>query len=108
MTKFAMTLNEIEPGQDKLACPTDCRFRTDQVGLRVYADRRRSISGCCSPECARLLCSCNQRLFELGRWDEAQTEKERLEDKQRAARRLREAGYATLAALACCCGGARH
>jgi len=50
----------------------------------------------------------SQRLFELGRWDEAQTEKERLEDKQRAARRLREAGYATLAALACCCGGARR
>ena len=56
-----MTLNEIEPDQRKLAAPTDARFRPDQ------------------------------RLFEEGQWDEAQVEKERLEDKQRGARRLREA-----------------
>ncbi|XP_063051861.1 oxysterol-binding protein 2-like isoform X2 [Engraulis encrasicolus] len=33
----------------------------------------------------------DQRLMEAGRWDEANTEKQRLEEKQRAARRRREA-----------------
>ena len=30
-TDFAITLNEMEPGQAEAACPTDCRFRPDQV-----------------------------------------------------------------------------
>lgn len=33
----------------------------------------------------------DQRLMEAGRWDEANTEKQRLEEKQRAVRRRREA-----------------
>ena len=33
----------------------------------------------------------DQRLMEEGRWDEANTEKQRLEEKQRAVRRRREA-----------------
>ena len=33
----------------------------------------------------------DQRLMEEGRWDEANTEKVRLEEKQRAVRRQREA-----------------
>ena len=33
----------------------------------------------------------DQRLMEVGRWDEANTEKVRLEEKQRAVRRQREA-----------------
>ena len=36
-----------------------------------------------------------QRLFEEGRWSEAQSEKDRIEDKQRNARRMREARYPT-------------
>lgn len=33
----------------------------------------------------------DQRLMEAGRWDEANSEKQRLEEKQRAVRRRREA-----------------
>ena len=61
MTSFALSLNEIEPGTEKILPPTDCRRRTDQ------------------------------RLYEDGKLDEAQAEKERLEDAQRSARRIREA-----------------
>uniref|UniRef100_A0A665T2K1 Oxysterol-binding protein n=1 Tax=Echeneis naucrates TaxID=173247 RepID=A0A665T2K1_ECHNA len=56
-TSFAMTLNELEPGMERLMAPTDCRLRPDI------------------------------RAMENG--DIASTEKERLEEKQRAARRER-------------------
>lgn len=36
----------------------------------------------------------DQRLMEAGRWDEANAEKQRLEEKQRATRRRREASMA--------------
>lgn len=28
-TSYAMTLNELEPGMDRLLAPTDCRLRPD-------------------------------------------------------------------------------
>uniref|UniRef100_A0AAQ5Y768 Oxysterol-binding protein n=1 Tax=Amphiprion ocellaris TaxID=80972 RepID=A0AAQ5Y768_AMPOC len=58
-TSFAMTLNELEPGMERLLAPTDCRLRPDI------------------------------RAMENGDIDSASTEKERLEEKQRAARRER-------------------
>ncbi|KAL2104205.1 hypothetical protein ACEWY4_001073 [Coilia grayii] len=58
-TNFAMSLNELEPGMDKVLAPTDCRLRPDI------------------------------RAMERGDIDTASTEKERLEEKQRAARRER-------------------
>uniref|UniRef100_A0A8C6SP02 Oxysterol-binding protein n=1 Tax=Neogobius melanostomus TaxID=47308 RepID=A0A8C6SP02_9GOBI len=61
-TNFAMTLNELEPGAERLLAPTDCRFRPDI------------------------------RAMESGDIDTASTEKERLEEKQRAARKERSRG----------------
>eukprot|EP01135_Chromosphaera_perkinsii_P001089 Nk52_evm39s158 gene=Nk52_evmTU39s158 len=61
MTQFAMTLNELEPGHRSKLPPTDSRFRPDQ------------------------------RLYEDGHLDRAQDMKTMLEEKQRAARRMREA-----------------
>jgi len=61
-TGFTTTLNEIEPGQKEFLPPTDSRLRPDQ------------------------------QLYEVGKTEEAQAEKDRLEDKQRATRRLMEAG----------------
>uniref|UniRef100_A0A672IBZ9 Oxysterol-binding protein n=1 Tax=Salarias fasciatus TaxID=181472 RepID=A0A672IBZ9_SALFA len=58
-TSFALTLNELEPGMERLLAPTDCRLRPDI------------------------------RAMENGDIDSASTEKERLEEKQRAARRER-------------------
>eukprot|EP00064_Thunnus_orientalis_P020537 superscaffoldBa00005697_g20675 len=58
-TSFAMTLNELEPGMERLLPPTDCRLRPDI------------------------------RAMENGDTDTASTEKERLEEKQRDARRER-------------------
>ncbi|KAI3357483.1 hypothetical protein L3Q82_015891 [Scortum barcoo] len=58
-TSFAMTLNEVEPGMERLLAPTDCRLRPDI------------------------------RAMENGDIDTASTEKERLEEKQRASRRER-------------------
>ncbi|XP_056444449.1 oxysterol-binding protein-related protein 2-like [Gadus chalcogrammus] len=58
-TSFALTLNEMEPGMEGLLAPTDCRLRPD---LKAMED---------------------------GDLDGAMTEKERLEDKQRAARKER-------------------
>ncbi|KAM9343472.1 oxysterol-binding protein-related protein 2-like isoform 2-T2 [Pholidichthys leucotaenia] len=58
-TSFAMTLNELEPGMERLIAPTDCRLRPDI------------------------------RAMENGDIDLASSEKERLEEKQRAARRER-------------------
>uniref|UniRef100_A0A3B4XJR7 Oxysterol-binding protein n=1 Tax=Seriola lalandi dorsalis TaxID=1841481 RepID=A0A3B4XJR7_SERLL len=58
-TSFAMTLNELEPSMDRLMAPTDCRLRPDI------------------------------RAMENGDIETASTEKERLEEKQRAARRER-------------------
>jgi len=60
-TSLAITLNEFEPGAEHILPPTDSRFRGD---LRRY---------------------------EEGKIEESQAEKERLEEKQRASRRLREA-----------------
>ncbi|XP_016121767.1 oxysterol-binding protein-related protein 2-like [Sinocyclocheilus grahami] len=56
-TNFAMTLNELEPGTEGVLAPTDCRLRPDI------------------------------RAMENGNMDEASREKERLEEKQRAARK---------------------
>ncbi|XP_027865919.1 oxysterol-binding protein-related protein 2-like [Xiphophorus couchianus] len=58
-TSFAVTLNELEPGMERLLAPTDCRLRPDI------------------------------RAMEHGDIDLASAEKERLEEKQRAARRER-------------------
>ncbi|XP_034447025.1 oxysterol-binding protein-related protein 2-like [Hippoglossus hippoglossus] len=58
-TSFAMTLNELEPGMERLMASTDCRLRPDI------------------------------RAMENGDMDSANTEKERLEEKQRTARRER-------------------
>ncbi|XP_070766535.1 oxysterol-binding protein-related protein 2b [Enoplosus armatus] len=58
-TNFAMSLNELEPGMEASLAPTDCRFRPDI------------------------------RAMENGNMDEASKEKERLEEKQRAARKGR-------------------
>ncbi|KAK7929100.1 hypothetical protein WMY93_005495 [Mugilogobius chulae] len=58
-TSFAMTLNELEPGTEQLLPPTDCRLRPDI------------------------------RAMENGHIDAASSEKERLEEKQRAARKER-------------------
>uniref|UniRef100_A0A3Q3FI91 Oxysterol-binding protein n=1 Tax=Labrus bergylta TaxID=56723 RepID=A0A3Q3FI91_9LABR len=58
-TSFAMTLNELEPAMERLLAPTDCRLRPDI------------------------------RAMENGDIDAANTEKERLEEKQRASRRER-------------------
>ncbi|XP_032375957.1 oxysterol-binding protein-related protein 2 [Etheostoma spectabile] len=60
-TSFAMSLNELEPGMERLLAPTDCRLRPDI------------------------------RAMEIGDMDLASTEKERLEEKQRASRRERSA-----------------
>ncbi|XP_016333161.1 oxysterol-binding protein-related protein 2-like isoform X1 [Sinocyclocheilus anshuiensis] len=56
-TNFSMTLNELEPGTEGVLAPTDCRLRPDI------------------------------RAMENGNMDEASREKERLEEKQRAARK---------------------
>uniref|UniRef100_A0A3P9MY70 Oxysterol-binding protein n=1 Tax=Poecilia reticulata TaxID=8081 RepID=A0A3P9MY70_POERE len=61
-TSFAVTLNELEPGMERLLPPTDCRLRPDI------------------------------RAMEHGDMDLASAEKERLEEKQRKARRERSAG----------------
>ncbi|KAF1390129.1 hypothetical protein PFLUV_G00054900 [Perca fluviatilis] len=58
-TSFAMTLNELEPGMERLLAPTDCRLRPDI------------------------------RAMEIGDMDLSSTEKERLEEKQRASCRER-------------------
>ncbi|XP_034028909.1 oxysterol-binding protein-related protein 2-like [Thalassophryne amazonica] len=58
-TSFAMTLNELEPGMDRRLAPTDCRLRPDI------------------------------RAMENGDIATASAEKERLEEKQRAARKER-------------------
>eukprot|EP00887_Chlorella_sp_A99_P000569 scaffold17.g569.t1 len=59
---FAIQLNEVTPGLEGRLAPTDCRLRPDQHAL------------------------------ELGRYDEANAEKQRLEHKQRAARKAAERG----------------
>uniref|UniRef100_A0A8C8M0Z5 Oxysterol-binding protein n=1 Tax=Oncorhynchus tshawytscha TaxID=74940 RepID=A0A8C8M0Z5_ONCTS len=56
-TSFTMTLNELEPGMERLLAPTDCRLRPDV------------------------------RAMENGDLDTASVEKDRLEEKQRAARK---------------------
>ncbi|XP_077583515.1 oxysterol-binding protein-related protein 2-like [Stigmatopora nigra] len=58
-SSFAVTLNELEPGMERLVAPTDCRHRPDI------------------------------RAMESGDLDTASVEKERLEEKQRAARKER-------------------
>ncbi|XP_061839756.1 oxysterol-binding protein-related protein 2-like isoform X1 [Nerophis lumbriciformis] len=58
-TSFAMTLNELEPSMEQLLAPTDCRQRPDI------------------------------RAMENGEIDKASAEKERLEEKQRVARKER-------------------
>ncbi|OMJ24905.1 Oxysterol-binding protein-like protein [Smittium culicis] len=61
-TEFAVTLNEIDDNLSKYIAPTDSRFRPDQ------------------------------RAMEIQEFDLADTEKTRLEEKQRAVRKLRESG----------------
>ncbi|XP_068603068.1 oxysterol-binding protein-related protein 2-like [Brachionichthys hirsutus] len=58
-TNYAMSLNELEPGMEAILAPTDCRFRPDI------------------------------RAMESGNMDEASRKKERLEEKQRSARKER-------------------
>ncbi|CAD7703019.1 unnamed protein product [Ostreobium quekettii] len=61
-TLFCMTLNEMTPGLDKKIAPTDCRRRPDQ------------------------------KCLEEGLYDEANRQKQRLEQKQRAARKAADRG----------------
>ncbi|KAK2078356.1 hypothetical protein QBZ16_003196 [Prototheca wickerhamii] len=62
LTAYAIALNEVRPGDDRLLAPTDCRRRPDQ------------------------------HFLELGEYDKANEEKQRLEHKQRAARKAAERG----------------
>ncbi|KAI9506572.1 Oxysterol-binding protein-domain-containing protein [Coemansia spiralis] len=62
LTTFAMSLNDRPPELEPFLCPTDSRFRPDQ------------------------------RAMETGEYDQADQEKSRLENKQRATRRRREQG----------------
>lgn len=62
LTSFSIMLNELTPGLDSKVAPTDCRLRPDQHCL------------------------------ELGQYDQANHEKQRLEHKQRAARKAAERG----------------
>lgn len=62
LTSFSIQLNELTPGLHEKVAPTDCRLRPDQA------------------------------YTEQGMWDEANAEKQRLEHKQRAARRAADAG----------------
>ena len=62
LTAFSIQLNELTPGLENKVAPTDCRLRPDQS------------------------------FTELGMWDEANREKQRLEHKQRAARRAADLG----------------
>jgi hypothetical protein len=61
-TRWAMVLNEITPGLKERLAPTDCRLRPDQ------------------------------HYMEVGEFDKANSEKLRLEQKQRAARKAAEEG----------------
>lgn len=62
LTAFSIKLNELTPGLESKVAPTDCRLRPDQHCL------------------------------ELGLYDQANSEKQRLEHKQRAARKAAERG----------------
>uniref|UniRef100_A0A7N0ZXI2 PH domain-containing protein n=1 Tax=Kalanchoe fedtschenkoi TaxID=63787 RepID=A0A7N0ZXI2_KALFE len=63
LTSFAITLNEITPGLQEKLPPTDSRFRPDQ------------------------------RHLENGEYDKANSEKQRLERRQRMSRKLQECGW---------------
>ncbi|XP_047319926.1 oxysterol-binding protein-related protein 1C-like [Impatiens glandulifera] len=63
LTRFAMTLNEITPGLKEKLPPTDSRLRPDQ------------------------------RCLENGEYDMAYSEKLRLEQRQRQARKMQESGW---------------
>ncbi|KAK9834197.1 hypothetical protein WJX81_007601 [Elliptochloris bilobata] len=62
LTGWAIQLNELTPGLEERLAPTDCRLRPDQHCL------------------------------ELGQYDQANVEKQRLEQKQRAARKAADRG----------------
>lgn len=62
LTSFAIQLNELTPGLKDKLAPTDCRLRPDQSAT------------------------------EKGMWSHANAEKQRLEHKQRAARKAADAG----------------
>lgn len=62
LTAWAIKLNEITPGLEKRLAPTDCRLRPDQ------------------------------RATEIGDYDQANAQKQRLETKQRATRAAADAG----------------
>ena len=62
LTRFAIQLNELTPNLEGKIAPTDCRLRPDQS----YTEK--------------------------GMWEEANIEKQRLEHKQRAARKAAEQG----------------
>ncbi|XP_052201872.1 oxysterol-binding protein-related protein 1C-like isoform X2 [Diospyros lotus] len=63
LTRFAITLNELTPGLKEKLPPTDSRLRPDQ------------------------------RCLENGEYDKANSEKLRLEQRQRQARRMQESGW---------------
>lgn len=84
-TSFAMTLNELEPGMERLLPPTDCRLRPDikamengDIGRKTLPKEKRKIHS-----------SAGFNSFFLYLTDAASNEKERLEEKQRAARKER-------------------
>ncbi|KAL7754497.1 hypothetical protein RI367_000482 [Sorochytrium milnesiophthora] len=60
LTPFALTLNQLPPELPRVLCPSDCRLRPDQ------------------------------RAMEDGDYDTASKEKNRLEEQQRAARKVRD------------------
>lgn len=82
-TSFAVTLNELEPGMERLLAPTDCRQRPDIRAMEsgdLGSIRLQHLASCGFSSVVLTLCTYT---------DTASAEKERLEEKQRAARRKR-------------------
>lgn len=82
-TSFAMTLNELEPAMERLLPPTDCRLRPDIRAMENGDIGRNSPwgGGVAAPLPALTAASRST--------EAASNEKERLEEKQRFARRER-------------------
>lgn len=89
-TSFAMTLNELEPGMERLLAPTDCRLRPD---IRAMENGDIGTTSCIIVQCCFSPCLHSKNHFysvtRLLFTDTASHEKERLEEKQRASRRER-------------------
>lgn len=88
-TSFAMTLNELEPGMERLLPTTDCRLRPDIRAMEngdIGSTEHMLTWKCFIPH------ACITRPLKeylTVSTDAASNEKERLEEKQRASRRER-------------------